>query len=306
MEKKKLGKQFHFDNEFWDAPRPCGIIDLYQLGEISCEYGYQIEEHEQYVNEITYVISGSGYSYVDGEQILLKEGDVLICSMGHRHSVQASEQDILRFAYIGFRFHSAPDSPDMENLQNCYRQPYMVVRDQNDIMYPLIHAINELYEKPDFWPVMLRGYCEQIIIQAARDFVTVYNFPMTAKRDNRSASAEVYKIIQYVDKNIETIGSLREIAQALGYNYTYLSHVFSQVTGITLQKYISQKKIERARQLLRYGDFTATKVAEMLNYESLQSFSKAFRRVMGVPPTVYLHMEREKRTREEKENPKGN
>ena len=48
----------------------------------------------------------------------------------------------------------------------------------------------------------------------------------------------------------QTIGGVREIAQAMGYNYTYLSHVFSRVTGVTLQKYISQKKIERARQLL--------------------------------------------------------
>lgn len=114
---------------------------------------------------------------------------------------------------------------------------------------------------------------------------------MTTSRANRSVSAEVYKIIQYVDKNIETIGGVREIAQAMGYNYTYLSHVFSRVTGVTLQKYISQKKIERARQLLRYDDYTVTKVAEILNYESLQSFSKAFRRVMGVTPTVYLRME---------------
>lgn len=301
MEKNKLGKQFHFDNEFWDAPMPCGIIDLYQLGEISFEYGYVIEEHEQYVNEITYVISGSGYSYIDGEEIQLKEGDVLTCAMGRRHSIRASDTDILRFAYIGFRFRSAPDSPDMELLQNCYRQSYTLARDQNDLMFPLIRAINELYAKTDFWPVMLRGYCEQIVIQAARDSRVVHNSPMATDRTNRSVSAEVYKIIQYVDKNIETIGGLREIAHAMGYNYTYLSHVFSRVTGVTLQKYISQKKIERARQLLRYGDFTVTKVAEMLNYESLQSFSKAFRRVMGVTPTVYIQMEKEEdRTIEEK------
>ena len=73
MEEGKLGKQFHFDNEFWDTPLSCGIVDLYQLGEISCEYGYLIEEHEQYVNEITYVISGSGYSYIDRVQVPLKE-----------------------------------------------------------------------------------------------------------------------------------------------------------------------------------------------------------------------------------------
>ena len=186
-------------------------------------------------------------------------------------------------------------------MQNCYRQSYTLARDQNDLMFPLIRAINELYAKTDFWPVMLRGYCEQIVIQAARDSRVVHNSPMATDRTNRSVSAEVYKIIQYVDKNIETIGGLREIAHAMGYNYTYLSHVFSRVTGVTLQKYISQKKIERARQLLRYGDFTVTKVAEMLNYESLQSFSKAFRRVMGVTPTVYIQMEKEEdRTIEEK------
>ncbi len=291
MEEGKLGKQFHFDNEFWDTPLSCGIVDLYQLGEISCEYGYLIEEHEQYVNEITYVISGSGYSCIDRVQVPLKEGDVLMCSMGHLHSIRASERDILRFAYIGFRFHAAPDSPDMEALQNCYQEPYILSGDRNDMMSSLMHAVSELYTKADFWPVMLRGYCEQIVIQAVRNFMAVNSSLMTTSRANRSVSAEVYKIIQYVDKNIETIGGGREIAQAMGYNYTYLSHVFSRVTGVTLQKYISQKKIERARRLLRYDDYTVTKVAEILNYESLQSFSKAFRRVMGVTPTVYLRME---------------
>lgn len=45
MKAEKLGKQFHFDNEFWDEPLSCGWIDLYQLGEISCEHGFEIEEH---------------------------------------------------------------------------------------------------------------------------------------------------------------------------------------------------------------------------------------------------------------------
>lgn len=294
MENNKLGKQFHFENEFWDAPMPCGFIDLYQLGEISCEYGYVIEEHEQYVHEITYIISGSGYTYVDGEEIPVKEGDVLMCSMGHRHCMQASERDILRFAYIGFRFRFSPDSADMEQLQNCYRCPYLLTRDQNKIVFPIMSAISELYAKTGFWSLMLTSFCEQIVIQAARDTTMEHQTLVENRKASRSVSAEIYKIIQYVEENVENIGGVKEIAQMLGYNYTYLSHVFSRVTGVTLQKFISQKKIERARQLLRYGDYTATKVAETLNYESLQSFSKAFKRVMGVTPMVYLRMEQER------------
>ena len=302
MESKKIGKQFHFENEFWDVPMPCGFIDLYQLGEISCEYGYVIEEHEQYVNEITYIISGNGYTYVDGEKIPVKEGDMLMCSMGHRHCMQASDRDILRFAYIGFRFRFEPDSADMELLQNCYKAPYLLTQDQNNIVFPIMHAIRELYAKTGFWSLMLSSFCEQIVMQAARDMTMGHQALVENRKESRSVSAEIYKIIQYVEENVENIGGVKEIAQMLGYNYTYLSHVFSQVTGVTLQKFISQKKIERARQLLRYGDYTATKVAETLNYESLQSFSKAFKRVMGVTPTVYLKMEQERDSDFMKEN----
>lgn len=292
MEEKKLGKQFHFDNEFWDKPLSCGWIDLYQLGEICCEHGYVIEEHEQYVHEVTYIISGSGHSCVDGVKIPLKEGDVLMCSMGHQHTIEAAEQDILRFAYIGFRFCKTANFEGLDMLEACYEQPYILAKDRNDVLDPFLRAIGELYSRPLFWCQMLQGYCEQIVIQAVRDSKVVNRKWPERKAETRSVSSEVYKIIQYVGENVEEIKSVRQIADTLCYNYTYLSHFFTKVTGTTLQTYISQKKIERARQLLKYDEFSVTEIAERLNYESVQSFSKAFRRVMGVAPTAYLEMER--------------
>lgn len=90
-----------------------------------------------------------------------------------------------------------------------------------------------------------------------------------------------------MEENVCDITSIRELADKLGYNYTYLSHFFKDKTGITLQRYISYKKIERALHFLRYGDLSMTQISERLGYESPQSFSKAFRRVMGVSPTQY-------------------
>lgn len=292
MKAEKLGKQFHFDNEFWDEPLSCGWIDLYQLGEISCEHGFEIEEHEQFVHEVTYIISGSGEASVDGKKIPLREGDVLMCSMGHQHAIRAAERDILRFAYIGFRFNESSDLNDLAILKACYELPYILVKDRHDVMDPFLRAINELYSKTLLWYQMLQSYCEQIVIQAVRDSKVIRKSWPERKSESRSVSTEVYKIIQYVGENVEQITSVRQIADTLCYNYTYLSHFFARVTGITLQKYISQKKIERARQLLKYQEFSVTEIAERLNYESVQSFSKAFRRVMGVSPTAYLQRER--------------
>lgn len=292
MEPKKLGKQFHFDNEFWDKPLHCGWIDLYQLGEICCEHGYVIEEHEQYVHEVTYIISGSGCSYVDGVKIPLREGDVLMCSMGHQHVIQAAQQDILRYAYLGFRFHEGASFEDLALLKACYEQPYILARDCNNVLDPFLLAIGELYSKPMFWNQMLPGYCQQIVVQAVRDSKVMRRSWTDRRPQSRSVGSEVYRIIQYVEENVEQIKSVRQIADTLCYNYTYLSHFFTKVTGMTLQKYISQKKIERARQLLKYGEFNVTEIAERLRYENVQSFSKAFRRVMGVSPTAYLEQER--------------
>ena len=101
-------------------------------------------------------------------------------------------------------------------------------------------------------------------------------------------------MIRYVEQNVCDISSIQDLAKTLGYNYTYLSHFFKAKTGTTLQKYITYKKLEKALQLLKYGELKPTQIAEKLNYESVQSFSKAFRRVMGFTPTKYMEMERRK------------
>ena len=57
--------KFHFDNTYAGMDMLYGPYVLYQIGDLSCEAGYQTFEHEQAVYEITYVLSGTGAFYVD-------------------------------------------------------------------------------------------------------------------------------------------------------------------------------------------------------------------------------------------------
>ena len=77
------------------------------------------------------------------------------------------------------------------------------------------------------------------------------------------------------------------MAKELGYSYNYLSHLFRRKTGMTIQAYVTQKKIEQSTKLLSDEQYSITEIATMLNYDCIQSFSKAFRRAMGVSPTEY-------------------
>jgi len=73
----------------------------------------------------------------------------------------------------------------------------------------------------------------------------------------------------------------------LGYCDSYLSRVFKEKMGTTLQAYITMKKMEKAVEMIERGDFTITEIALRLHFESLQSFSKSFRRTIGISPMEY-------------------
>ena len=70
--------------------------------------------------------------------------------------------------------------------------------------------------------------------------------------------------------------------------HSYLSHLFKDKTGTTLQQYICYKKVEYASQLLKEHEMSPAQVSEILGYESLSSFSKSFKRVMGISPKQYI------------------
>ena len=65
-EKVNTRKKFHFDNVYFESPRLYEDILLYQIGDLSCESGYAIGEHEQYCYEISYIVSGKGLFYTNG------------------------------------------------------------------------------------------------------------------------------------------------------------------------------------------------------------------------------------------------
>jgi AraC-like DNA-binding protein len=93
--------------------------------------------------------------------------------------------------------------------------------------------------------------------------------------------------MRHVDANIFSIKQFTDIATHFNYNYSYLSKVFKQTTNITLRDYLSNKKLERAKTLIEEGTQSLTKIAEILNYASVYSFSKSFKYHFGIAPTDY-------------------
>lgn len=77
------------------------------------------------------------------------------------------------------------------------------------------------------------------------------------------------------------------ISDKLGYDYTYLSNLFSEVKGITIQQFIITHKIEKVKELLLYNELTLTEISYRMHYSSVAHLSNQFKKVTGLSPSFY-------------------
>ena len=85
------------------------------------------------------------------------------------------------------------------------------------------------------------------------------------------------------------------ISAKLDYDYTYLSNLFSEVKGITIQQFIIVHKIERAKELLFYGELNLTEISYKLHYSSVAHLSNQFKKVTGLSPSAYKQLKDKRR-----------
>jgi AraC-like DNA-binding protein len=84
------------------------------------------------------------------------------------------------------------------------------------------------------------------------------------------------------------------IGQKLNNDYTYLSNVFSEVKGITIQQFIIINKIERVKELLLYDELNLTEIAYKMHYSSVSHLSKQFKKITGLSPSYYKQLKQKR------------
>ena len=85
------------------------------------------------------------------------------------------------------------------------------------------------------------------------------------------------------------------ISEKLNYDYTYLSGLFSEVKGITIQQFIISHKIEKVKELLLYDELTLTEISYRMHYSSVSHLSNQFKKETGLTPTHFKAMKDRKR-----------
>ncbi|KEQ28736.1 AraC family transcriptional regulator [Pedobacter antarcticus 4BY] len=77
------------------------------------------------------------------------------------------------------------------------------------------------------------------------------------------------------------------VAERLNKDYAYLSRLFSEIEGTTIEKYIIQQKVEKVKELLEYGEYNLSEIAFQMGYSSSAHLSTQFKSVTGLSPSKY-------------------
>jgi AraC-like DNA-binding protein len=104
----------------------------------------------------------------------------------------------------------------------------------------------------------------------------------------------VIKLVHYSDQH-RNINLSEYIASNMKKDYTYLSNLFSQTQGLTIEKYYINQKIERVKELLVYDELSLTEIADLLDYSSVSYLSNQFRKVTGLTPGHFKKIRDQKR-----------
>ena len=105
---------------------------------------------------------------------------------------------------------------------------------------------------------------------------------------------EIIRLVHHSEE-IENTNLSTILSDKLHYEYNYLSNLFSEVEGTTIEKYFISQRIEKVKELLVYDELSLSEIANKLGYSSVSYLSSQFKKITGLTPTFYKSLKETKR-----------
>ena len=105
----------------------------------------------------------------------------------------------------------------------------------------------------------------------------------------------IIELVHYTEEQI-TMNLSDYLSEKLGYDYTYLANLFSEVKGITIEKFYLTHKIEKVKELIIYDELNLTEIAYKMNYSSVAHLSNQFKKFTGLTPSHFKKLKNKRRS----------
>jgi AraC-like DNA-binding protein len=162
-----------------------------------------------------------------------------------------------------------------------------MVSAQERLSTSLQQLVESLHHCPVFAPAQEMWFRCKALELAAHVFFQPAEGEFFCTRAQRAARERVERARAILKERLQEPPSLEELGKRVGCSPFYLSRLFSQEGGLTMQQYLRQVRMERAAELLRTGRCNVTEAALEVGYSSLSHFSTVFHQTFGCCPGLY-------------------
>ena len=259
------------------------------------DYSFPGEKHNFW--EFVYIDKGAIGVIADDRKYSLSKGDIIFHKPNEFHNLTANGRIAPNLIILSF----SSKSPGIKWFNE---RKLRIGNEEKNLLARILHEARNAFSSDfsDSWlpelqrrqsqiigsEQMIKLYLEQMLIGLIRkeQHISLRREPASPLRE-KSAKDAFNKTINYFEKHIIDSPNLDTICRTTGYSCTHIENIFKEETGRSVMEYFKLLKLEKAKDLIREGDYTFTEIASKLNYSSLHYFSKVFKKYLGMTPSEY-------------------
>ncbi|MFH1497530.1 MAG: helix-turn-helix transcriptional regulator [Verrucomicrobiota bacterium] len=229
-------------------------------------------------HELVVAYEGSALACVEKQVYRIDPGTALLLAPGTFHYYFAFPPE--GFTWLFFTFELGPDT----GLVNAAGIPRKLTADDLDL---LSHA-GQLYTRSE----LPKPAVFDIALTMGRFIKRLSALPpLKVVNDSddgqREACTLLRKLTHFVNQRMDQALRIADLAEELGVSESNLRKIFRERYAVSLGAYLRRSRLTRGVQLINHPDMSVSEVARQCGFESIFSFSQAFRRAIGMPPSAY-------------------
>jgi AraC-like DNA-binding protein len=258
-------------------PHPMQVKELYTFFYQEKEQGFMFSGENHPVTELTYVDQGSMHSVVDGQDLLLEQGDIAIYAPGQWHMQYADMGVAPRFVTISF---SVTDDA-LEKLKNRkFKAPQKAVT--------LLQTMLRETEKDDEYAQgMILALLTQLLLVLLRQADGPTEDKLRASNAIHSENEIIRRAQQYISSHVRDKLTVPVVAANVEVSASYLTALFHKNLQLSPGEYIRRVKLQESKLMIRENAMNFTEIAATLQYSTVHHFSRQFKEKFGITPSEY-------------------
>jgi AraC-type DNA-binding domain-containing proteins len=261
------------------------------------EQRYDASFHSHAEHELYYFHEGQ-CNYLIGDRIYVMQPGDLIIMHGmtlHRPHVKGDKyiRTVLHFdpGYVDKLFHFSHQLNVLQPFQSLRNRRVHLTGESRTMFEAQLHKLHQLWVSDD--AVDEVGFTVafmELLLQVYR----LFQQELATPSDFRLLKEEhTQRIIEYIGKHYHEDIHLEDLEEALHLNRFYLAKTFKEVTGTTIFRYLTERRINEAKLLiLLEPDLSITEVAYRVGFKHASHFSRMFRQLVAMTPDEYRRQSR--------------